>query len=242
MRERTLLFIFFGFVIFLILIDRFFYIEFCSEYCRANGNLDFCNVEKIISEEKEKCELKMHKIQKRLEKIEKRKRIKSEFNLKLNSIQSKDLKEWFLDYKKILDEYSDYTYLKMPKTVYEEYSLEHLHVFQKLIAAETTGGDFESKCNVASVVWNRLLSNDYPDDIISVIYQKDGSVQFSPTYDGRIDMVEVTADDILAVEYTYIFGSTAYDCIAFDNVRGNSWNKNRLEKVFTDNIGHSFYR
>lgn len=78
--------------------------------------------------------------------------------------------------------------------------------------------------------------------MIDVIYQRNGSVQFSPTYDGRIDIVKVTEDDVLAIEYTYIFGSTAYDCIAFDNVSGNSWNKNKLEEIFTDSINHTFYR
>ncbi|MCI8749130.1 MAG: cell wall hydrolase [Lachnospiraceae bacterium] len=95
---------------------------------------------------------------------------------------------------------------------------------------------------MASVVWNRINSDKYPDNMIDVIYQRNGSVQFSPTYDGRIDIVKVTEDDVLAIEYTYIFDSTAYDCIAFDNVSGNSWNKNKLEEIFTDSINHTFYR
>ena len=148
----------------------------------------------------------------------------------------------FLTYKKILEEYRDYSYIQIPLTIYDEYDIGEIKVFQKLVAAETTGGDFESKCNVASVVWNRINSDKYPDNMIDVIYQRNGSVQFSPTYDGRIDIVKVTEDDVLAIEYTYIFGSTAYDCIAFDNVSGNSWNKNKLEEIFTDSINHTFYR
>lgn len=173
--------------------------------------------------------------------IEEQKRIKKEFNEKINSLTFENRKYDFLLYKEILDRYRNYPYIEIPLTVYEEYDIGELNVFQRLVAAETTGGDFESKCNVASVVWNRLYSEKYPNNIIDVIYQRNGSVQFTPTYDGRIDTVEVTEDDVLAIEYTYMFGSTAYDCIAFDNVK-NSWNKNKLEMVFTDSINHTFYR
>ncbi len=169
--------------------------------------------------------------------------IRNEFWSKLESIDFSSKKEWFISYKRLLEEYKDYSdYLEIPKSVYEEYNIDEIKVFQKLVSAETTGGDFESKCNVASVVWNRIYSEKYPDNIIDVIYERNGSVQFTPTYDGRINIVEVTEDDVLAIEYTYMFGSTAYDCIAFDNVPGNSWNKNKLEEVFTDSINHTFYR
>jgi len=169
--------------------------------------------------------------------------IRNEFLSKFESMDSSSKKEWFISYKRLLEEYKDYSeYIEIPKSVYDEYDIGEIKVFQKLVAAETMGGDFESKCNVASVVWNRINSDKYPDNMVDVIYQRNGSVQFSPTYDGRIDIVKVTEDDVLAIEYTYIFGSTAYDCIAFDNVSGNSWNKNKLEKIFTDSLNHTFYR
>lgn len=189
---------------------------------------------------KKKCYKKILKIENVLTESE---RIKIEFFSKLEAIQFSSRKEWFISYKLLLEEYKEYDeYIDMPQSVYDAYSSNQIKIFQMLIAAETTGGDFESKCNVASVVWNRLHSQNYPDNIIDVIYEKDGSVQFTPTYDGRIYTAEVTEDDILAIEYTYMFGSTAYDCIAFDNVQGLSWNKNNLEMVFTDRINHTFYR
>lgn len=239
MRNRTLLFC--AFIMFLLIIDRYFYQEYNSIPCNMNGNLDFLYVNEMIADEKERCELKIFKIKKRIEELKEQKRIKTEFNEKINSLTFENRKNDFLLYKEVLDRYRDYPYLEIPLTVYEEYDIGELKVFQKLVAAETTGGSFESKCNVASVVWNRLYSDKYPNNIIDVIYQRNGSAQFTPTYDGRIDTVEVTEDDVLAIEYTYMFGSTAYDCIAFDNVK-NSWNKNKLEMVFTDSINHTFYR
>ena len=240
MRNKTLIFFFFFIILFIC--DKCFYQEINSNSYIVNGSLNFSFITELINEEREKCNLKISKIQELIEKIEKQKRVKSEFNEKINSLTFENKKNDFLSYKKILDEYKDYSYVKIPLTVYDEYNINEIKVFQKLVAAETTGGDFESKCNVASVVWNRLYSEKYPDNITDVIYQKNGSVQFSPTYDGRIDIVEVTDDDVLSIEYTYMFGSTAYDCIAFDNVSGKSWNKNKLEMIFTDSIGHSFYR
>ncbi len=240
MRNITL--IFFSFIIILLVCDRCFYQEIISNSCNANGSLDFSSIKELITEEKEQCNLRISKIQKHIEKLEKQKRVKYEFAAKINSLTFENRKNDFLAYKKILDEYREYSFIQIPLTVYDEYDIGEIKVFQRLVAAETTGGDFESKCNVASVVWNRLSSEKYPNNIIDVIYQRNGSVQFSPTYDERIDNVEVTENDVLAVEYTYMFGSTAYDCIAFDNVRGDSWNKNKLEVVFTDSINHTFYR
>ena len=170
---------------------------------------------------------------------------KKEFEKKINSIQSPDKKIWYKKYKSFTEEYLSSQYaeqLNLPNTVYDIYSYNEIMIFQKLLAAETEGGDFESKCNVASVIWNRLNSEEYPNTIIEVIYERNGSVQFTPTTDGRIDTVDIVEDDILAIEYTFLFGSTVGDCIAFDNVKGKSWNKNNLEYIFTDSIGHSFYR
>ena len=61
------------------------------------------------------------------------------------------------------------SYIQIPLTIYDEYDIGEIKVFQKLVAAETTGGDFKSKCNVASVVWNRINSDKYPDNMIDVI-------------------------------------------------------------------------
>lgn len=216
-----------------------------SPVCMLDS-MDYSFIKNKILKDIDECIDKLFKMQKRIEekkrRKEERKRIKNEFKTKIESLQYDSRKQWFVSYKSILEEYRRYPYIEVPLSVYDEYEIGEIRVFQRLVAAETTGGDFESKCNVASVVWNRIQSSDYPDKIVDVIYERNGSVQFTPTCDGRIDSVEVTEEDILAVEYTYMFGSTAYDCIAFDNVKGNSWNKNRLEIMFTDSINHTFYR
>lgn len=216
------------------------------DMCKVNGNLNLSILNDAVINSINEYHNRIYEIQEKIETRrnieEEQNRIKDEFQSKLESIQSDNKKQWFILYSSILEEYRKYSYIDIPVTVYEEYDIGELKVFQRLVAAEATGGDFESKCNVASVVWNRLHSTKYPNNIIDVIYERNGSVQFTPTYDGRIDTVEVTEDDVLAIEYTYMFGSTAYDCIAFDNVKGSSFNKNKLEIVFTDSINHTFYR
>lgn len=216
------------------------------DVCIIKGGKDLSQINDITVKNTNDCFHVIYEIQEEKERqkhiVEEQDRIKNEYNNKIESIKSQARKEWFIFYKSILKQYKIYPYINIPLNVYDEYNINEIKVFQKLVAAETTGGNFESKCNVASVVWNRIHSQNYPDNIIDVIYERNGSAQFTPTYDGRIDIVEVTEDDVLAIEYTYMFGSTVYDCIAFDTAKGNSWNKNKLEMVFTDSINHTFYR
>lgn len=186
------------------------------------------------------CNTNLAKIENILSEPEKK---RQEFILKVNNIEYTNRKNWFISYKEIREQYLEYSeYIGIPDSVYQHYGSDQLNMFYRLVTAEAGGGDFESKCNVASVVWNRLESQKYPNDILSIIFETNGSHQFTPTYDGRIYTVDVTEEEILAVEYTYMFGSTAYDCVAFDRTNGGSWNKNNLKAVFTDSIGHTFYR
>jgi N-acetylmuramoyl-L-alanine amidase len=57
----------------------------------------------------------------------------------------------------------------------------------RIIEAEAGGENFEGKVGVGSVVRNRVLNDDYPETVTSVIFHKVGGVyQFSPVADGRI--------------------------------------------------------
>lgn len=143
-------------------------------------------------------------------------------------------KEYLAKYKIIMANASDAS-----ESIYDVYDNDELLLFAKLVEAEATGGDFESKCNVASVVWNRLYGGDFGDTIETVIKWHN---QFSPIIDGRINEVGVTCEDYLAIEYTFSIEDTTNGCISFDNVKGNSWSKKNLKYVFTDSVGHSFYK
>lgn len=58
------------------------------------------------------------------------------------------------------------------------------NLLARLVEAEARGEPYEGKVGVAIVVLNRVLSEEFPNDIRSVIYQKG---QFSPVSNGSIN-------------------------------------------------------
>lgn len=64
------------------------------------------------------------------------------------------------------------------------YSDKELDLLSRLIRAEAENQPFEAKVGVGAVVVNRVKSDKFPNDISSVIYQKN---QFTPTMNGMIN-------------------------------------------------------
>ena len=62
--------------------------------------------------------------------------------------------------------------------------------------AEAGGADTEGKIMVANVIFNRLQSPIFPDSIYDIVWTDilDGTAQFSPTADGRINTVTVSEE------------------------------------------------
>lgn len=92
-------------------------------------------------------------------------------NQKMEEIKSiEDKKEWFIAYKSIVEEYS--YIIDPPETIYDYFSKEELDLLFYVVQAEV--GDeysFESKVNVANVIFNRFYHERFPDtlsDIFSV--------------------------------------------------------------------------
>lgn len=59
------------------------------------------------------------------------------------------------------------------------------YLLANLIYCEAGGEPYEGKVAVGSVVMNRVLSGEFPDTVVGVIYQ---SRQFSPVGSGRLDL------------------------------------------------------
>lgn len=147
----------------------------------------------------------------------------------INKISSK--KEWFLAYKQIIEKYKNE--IDPPETIYDYYNKEELNRLFGVVQAEV--GDeysFEQKCNVASVIFNRLEHQRYPDEIKRVLIKR----QFSTISDGRYKQVVVSEQTILACEYVFSIMNTAKDCLFFD-----SNGKLKYDCVFNDEA-HNFYR
>lgn len=62
-----------------------------------------------------------------------------------------------------------------------------------IVEAEAGGEDVEGRIMVANVILNRVNSEEFPNDVTSVIWERaGGSPQFSPTADGRINTVSIS--------------------------------------------------
>jgi N-acetylmuramoyl-L-alanine amidase len=74
--------------------------------------------------------------------------------------------------------------LAIPQTI----TAEEKDLLARLVHAEAKGEPYAGKVAVATVVLNRVDSSLFPNDIKSVIYQKDqGYYAFSPVQDGAIN-------------------------------------------------------
>ena len=66
---------------------------------------------------------------------------------------------------------------------------EEITLLARLIYAEARGESFLGQVAVGAVTLNRLVSQEFPDTLTKVIYQKTNNVyQFSPIGDGSINM------------------------------------------------------
>lgn len=74
---------------------------------------------------------------------------------------------------------------------------EEYQVLVRIVAAEAPSEDVLGMMLVANVVLNRVISEDFPDTISAVVFQKN---QFAPTSDGYYWRAEVTDQVIEAVE------------------------------------------
>ena len=165
----------------------------------------------------------------------------AEADAKINALDITDKMQWFIQYKQIQIDYSDY--IDMDITIYDVFSSDELQLLFEIVEAEVTGEDhFQSKVNVASVIFNRFeydTNDDFPDTLTEILKDKN---QFSSYADGRYKKVTVTETTILACEYAWQIGESVNECVYFDSCNGNSWADRNREYVFTDSVGHSFYK
>lgn len=154
-----------------------------------------------------------------------------EANDKINSYPKDNKKDWYMNYRKVINEYA--AYLDPPETLYDYYNDAETVMLFKVVQAEI--GDeytFEQKCNVASVILNRLESDEFEDEMFKVLT----SDQFATISNGRYKNVKVSDDTMLACEYVFLFGDTTNGCLFFDS-------NGSLNYEYEMNDGaHNFYK
>ena len=130
------------------------------------------------------------------------------------------------------------------KAAGNSFSLEsqEYQILLKIVEAEAGGEDTIGKMLVANVVMNRVRSSHFPDTVTEVVYQRhNGKAQFSPTADGRIDRVHVSADTVEAVERVMNGEDASAGATYFKSVRSKSgWHDRALNRVLQHG-NHIFY-
>ena len=94
-----------------------------------------------------------------------------EMQKEMKEIESiEDKKEWFLAYKDIVFKYIEW--IDPPETIFDYYTEDEVRLICRVVETETYQCDFDSKVNVANVVLNRVESEDFPDTVKEVVFQR----------------------------------------------------------------------
>lgn len=123
------------------------------------------------------------------------------------------------------------------KLEYNDYN-----VLLKIVEAEAGGEDITGKMLVANVILNRVNSDCFPDTVTEVVYQKqNGTPQFSPTADGRIESVNISQETLEAVQRVMNGEDSSNGALFFRSIHCNStWFDNALTRV-VEHGNHIFY-
>lgn len=163
-----------------------------------------------------------------------------EFNTNLAEIEylkKESKEEWFIAYKNLTFEYVEW--IGMPITVFDAFTEDEVRLICRAVETETYDQDFDSKVNVACVIFNRIESGKFGDTVTEVITNPN---QFAY---GRKKITEST---ILAVMYAYEIEDTTDGCIAFRSGEPpEKWYINKTKtkywtRQFIDDAGHGFYK
>ena len=132
------------------------------------------------------------------------------------------------------------------KTCYPEFaynkdwSENESYLLAKIAMAEAEGCNTQTKTLIIMCVLSRVLSDEFPDTIEEVIFQKN---QFSPISNGRWDRVEPNEDCYEAVKvvmeakYDYSGGATYFESCANED----NWRSRNLEFLY-ESEGIRFYK
>lgn len=97
-----------------------------------------------------------------------------------------------------------------------EFTSAEVQMLAECVQCEAGVGNPTAQKYVCSVVLNRLASDQYPNTIEEVIYQKvDGVPQFSVAYNGSMDSCELSDEALLNTYRTVVYGSYLPDYVLY---------------------------
>lgn len=145
----------------------------------------------------------------------------------LNDCQN--LEQWWQDYKDLINMYSEH--LDQPETIYDYFTEDEIYLIARCVETETCGADFESKTHVASVIFNRIEHESFPDDVESVI-KAPGQFAYHKK--------NIAEDTYEAIRFAFEIMDTAQGALYFHSNPKTKTFSGR-EWIFTDYAGHHFY-
>ena len=122
------------------------------------------------------------------------------------------------------------------------YTNDDILLIAKVLKCECGSSTFEGKLAVANVIINRAKSDQFPDTVEEVIYDRRyGSVQFSIAYNGKLDKAEPNKECYLAAKCALDGADVATDCLFFqaDYVKDSWMDKNRERAISVG--GNTFF-
>lgn len=116
------------------------------------------------------------------------------------------------------------------------------YLLAKIVQCEAGNQGKDAKVAVATVILNRVLSQDFPNTVEEVIFEKqNGIYQFSPISDGNWYAKEPTEEDFDAID-TLIYLRYKTDALYFESCPNeDNWHSKNLEYLFIES-GIRFYR
>ena len=120
---------------------------------------------------------------------------------------------------------------------------EDYQVLLHIVQAEAGICDSKGKILVANVILNRVRSDEFPDTVTEVVYQRS---QFSPVADGSINTCKVTQETINCVERAirgedYSEGALYFMNRGGSSSRNTSWFDSHLTYLFSHDR-HEFFK
>jgi len=122
------------------------------------------------------------------------------------------------------------------------YTEKELYWMARIISAESRGEPMLGKLAVGTVVLNRVASEEFPDTIYDVIFDRKWGVQFAPVANGTV-YDEPTEESVLAAKLVLDGARAAGDSLYFlaPDLTDNHWIMENQSYVTT--IGcHWFYK
>lgn len=122
------------------------------------------------------------------------------------------------------------------------YTEEDFYWLCRVISAESQGESLYGQIAVGNVVLNRVASEEFPDTVRAVVFDRKDAVQFEPTENGAIYW-EPTAQSILAAHLALSGTDVVEDCLYFFNPSLSQGTWIRANCTYYTTIGcHRFYR